>query len=369
VPVNVEARLNGSIGGLDLPGVPLGQAIRLLTEVSGVRATFDLDAMAALGVRLADPIRLKTESSTLGQTLQRILAERGLTYVVQDNQLLVTSLAGKQDILRQTPYTVSDLTDGTPDGDAGLARLVVRLVAPETWRAAGGRGTIEAGGGVLRVVQTDAVHAEIIRFCEKLRTARGLPLASRGEPDRFRLDSRVHRAAALLETPVTLNYLGEVPLERALGDLAETGGATIAVNWIALAAEGKSADAKATLRADRTPLGEALARLLLPLGLSYRVVDRQTIEVTTRQAVENHLELEFYPLAPLVARDRDPAELLERIKAEVAGPTWDDAGGPGVIHCDPSSRCLLVLQSQPVQVQVEKLLARLAADEKHAPGE
>ena len=51
--------------------------------------------------------------------------------------------------------------------------------------------------------------------------------------------------------------------------------------------------------------------------------------------------------------------MIEQIKGRVAGSTWSDAGGPGVLHLDGPSGCLIVLQSQPVQAALERLLAEL----------
>ena len=95
----------------------------------------------------------------------------------------------------------------------------------------------------------------------------------------------------------------------------------------------------------------------MPLGLGYRAVDGQTIQVTTRKAVAGRLELEFYHVGDTLGKERTASALIERIKSRVAGPTWSDAGGPGVIHFDPASGCLIVLQSQPAQLAVESLLS------------
>ena len=45
------------------------------------------------------------------------------------------------------------------------------------------------------------------------------------------------------------------------------------------------------------------------------------------------------------------------LKARVAGAGWSDVGGPGEICFDPPSQYLLVLQSQPAQAAIERLLA------------
>ena len=82
--------------------------------------------------------------------------------------------------------------------------------------------------------------------------------------------------------------------------------------------------------------------------------------MTTRKALTGRLEVEFYKVDSLLAKAKGAAALIEQIKSGVAGSTWSDAGGDGVIHFDPASKCLIVLQSQPAQIALEALLAEKA---------
>ena len=131
------------------------------------------------------------------------------------------------------------------------------------------------------------------------------------------------------------------------------------IDRLALSAAGASDRTGASLTADKQPLGEALDELLRPLELQYRVIGATTLQVTSRKAVSARLELEFYPAADLLTGGRTGPELVEQIKGRLAGSTWSDAGGPGVLHFDQPSKCLIVLQSQPVQAALERLLAEL----------
>ena len=44
---------------------------------------------------------------------------------------------------------------------------------------------------------------------------------------------------------------------------------------------------------------------------------------------------------------------MEKIKGQVAGQSWNDAGGPGQMVFDKASGYLVVLQPQPIQVKVQ----------------
>ncbi|MFH1924519.1 MAG: DUF1559 domain-containing protein, partial [Planctomycetota bacterium] len=362
VEVDVEGRLADPILKIGFLGVPLVEAIELLSQVSTLGITFDLEAMAELGVSVRDPVTVEVSDATVGDVLEAVLAARGLVYVVVDGQILVTSPESRRNSLRTVTYRVSDLTGPDPAALAALAESVEKLVAPDTWQRGGGRGTIEAAEGVLTAAQTEAVHYRILAFCEKLRSARGIPLRSRHDPEKFTLATRSDRARAKLSRPITANFHEPAPLARIAADLEALSGAGILVDWAALASQGLSPEARGSLSADGQPLSEALDLLLEPMDLAYRVVDADTIEITTRKVLADRLELEFHPLADLLTGERTASSLMDRIKDEVAGATWSEANGPGLMHLDEPSGCLIVLQSQPVQLALEALLDRCRAE-------
>jgi hypothetical protein len=235
--------------------------------------------------------------------------------------------------------------------------LIQQLVAPDSWAPAGGRGTIEAGAGVLAVVQTALVERQVAEFCEKLRLARGLPLRDPARLGQLTLATRRQTARSTLDEPVSANFQAATPLAAIVADLERSTGADILVHWLDLAEHGVTVRSNASLRAESLPLAEALSDLLAPIDLAYRVVGAKTLEISTRKAIAARLEIEFYPAADLAGAG-DPEALAERIKDEVAPATWSDAGGSGVLCFDEPSRCLIMLQSQPVQFEIEALLAR-----------
>jgi len=369
--LDVQTRLGTMIPKIEIEALPLADAATLLSQIGSVQITFDLETLAQLGVKLDDPVTVKRSGSSLAQILEAILDPFGLTYLVEGDQILVTSPRRTENPLRQMRYTVSDLTEAQPAAMAQLVDLVVRLVAPESWRVAGGRGTIQPDGGALDVLQTDTVHHELLAFCERLRLARGLPLRSRGDHARFSLSTRPGMAAQNLSRPVSLNFREPARLTRIVSDMEEAGGVSIHINWLMLVGEGMSARTTGTLTAQKMPLAEALGQLLEPLGLAYRVIGVDTIEITTRRAALAKLDLEFFPVGDLLDKGLAVDSLVEPIKERLAPDTWSDAGGPGVLYFDQLSRCLIVLQPQQTQVSIEILLDGVRAElqRKQQPAE
>jgi hypothetical protein len=360
--VDVSAALEDPVVAFEWNEKPLGLGVEQAAALLGLPVTFDIDACEQLGVSLDDPVSVALRQTTVGEILEAMLARRGLAYLVSDGLVLATAPEDRRTALHPVRYSVSDLAGTEKAGLEELARRLRKLVAPESWQEAGGRGSIEVVDGAWRVVQTDPVHYQILTFCERLRVARGKPLRSRYPAATFALGTRLDRLQPALREPVTLNFHEPAPLSEIVGQLNQQTSAKIVVDWLALAREGTLPQVEATLSADHRPLGEALEQLLHPLGLTYRAVSATTLQVTTPKAVAARRELEIYPLARLLSPDVTAEAIQQRIKTEVASATWSDTRGPGVLDFDPPSQCLLVLQSPPVQAQVEALLAHIGAE-------
>ncbi|MGA2257161.1 MAG: hypothetical protein ABSG53_21110, partial [Thermoguttaceae bacterium] len=335
----LQVKLDVPIAKISLPNIPLADAVQLISAMSTLPVSYDPDALEELGVSLHDPISIEVANSTVGKTLEAIAAKRSMTSNVENGQIVLTSTADHRESLRPVNYTVSDLTGGNAQAAADLATLVQRLVVPESWQASNGRGTVAVTPDVLRITQTGHVHYQIIVLCEKLRVARGLPTKSRLDPKRFVLTTRAARARTILDQIANVHASVPASLGSLLDQFKQPAGTEILIDRPALATIGISENATGKFNADKLPQGEALRQLLEPLGLSWRAVDANTLQITTQKAVAGRMELEFYPVGKLLA-GQPPAALIERIKTELNGATWGAGGEAGAVHFDPLSQCL-----------------------------
>jgi hypothetical protein len=358
--IDVRPRLAMRIPQIELPPMPLGEAVDVVSNIAGVPVSFDPQAMSELEVSLRDEVEVNLSGATVEEIFRAVAGQRGLVPVVEEGLVFLTSPAEHRQRIYAVKYTVSDLTGDDPEQVDEVAALVLKLVVPESWRPAGGPGVIEPAGAAIRVHQTAPVHRQVLIFCEKLRVARGRPLRSRRDPELFRLATRRSQAQAALGRPVTANFHDPVPLAEIVSHLGRAAGVDIFVDRVALHAAGLSGEAPATLSTRQEPLAAALDRLAGSAGVAWRVVDARTLQITSPKALRAHLELEFYPIKPLLGPGRSGPGLAEALQTRVEPGTWSDGGGPGVVHFDEPSGCLIVLQSQPVQVAVERLLHEMA---------
>jgi hypothetical protein len=355
--VDVTARMADPLPGIELTEVPLARAIELLATAGTLPITLDADALRQVGAGPRDPISLRLESTTVGEALQAVAAKRGLAVTVENGQVILATPAEQRETLRTVPYTVSDLTGDDKAATAEFAALLRKLVVPESWQGAAGRGTIEAKQGSLVVTQTRDIHEQVVAFCEKLRNARKKPLRRRERPERFTLATRTSQAREMLERPVTANFHEPAALGKILAFVAKATDTDILIDHAALAAAESSVAVETSLTVEKKPLGAVLADSLRPLGLAYRVVGPSVIQVTTSEAAEERMELEFYPVAKQLSGGATAVKLIERLKTAAAAATWSDGGGSGEVYFDAPAQCLIVLQSQPAQAAIERLMA------------
>ncbi len=362
----LEKQLSRPVKKLSLPPTPLANVVRLAASIGSLQVSYDPDAMQELGVTLRDPITINASGATVATLLDKIAAARGMAVEIDHGQILLTSKAEFRNALRTVPYTVSDLTAGDAHAAAELARLIQRFVLPEAWQLAGGEGSIEVSPDVLRIKQSGRVHHHILVFCEKLRVARGLPTRSHGDPKAFSMETRSSRAKTILDQIATIDIGKMTTLSDILDQVKQPAGMEIFIDRPALVAAGISENIAAKLRSENLPQVVALRQLLQSLGLAWRVVDANTLQLTTSAVVAARLELEFYPPGKQLA-GQPPEALIERIRSGIHGAAWDGDGATGAIVFDPPSQCLLVLQTQPAQAAIEALLAQGANKAKQSP--
>lgn len=354
------AGLARTVPAVQFDETPWVEAISLLAALGSVPVTIDADVLAPLEVDLHEPVSLRLESPTLLEALDRVADQAKLRAKLVEGQVLVTAPDGFRGELQRARYSVADLAADSA-AMAELALMIERLVAPERWRKAGGEGSITAADGALEIVQTPDVQYEVLVFCEKLRLARGRPLRSRLDPARFALETRGSRFAAALDRPMTANFQSGAPLAEVLGYLAGAAEVDILVDRLGLSAAGVTDGKVVVLSVDQEPLRGALEKLLAPLGLAHRAVDGDVLQVTSRARVEARLELEFHPIGPRPPGELAPETLIEQLKSRLPAARWAEGDAPGGrVVFDAPSRCLLVLQSQPVQAAIERILSQSA---------
>ena len=127
----------------------------------------------------------------------------------------------------------------------------------------------------------------------------------------------------------------------------------ILVDHAALAAADTSDLVEATVTADRQPLASVLADLLRPLGLTYRAVGGDVIQVLTTEAADERLDLEFYSIAAWLRASPQTGRGDRTGQGQDRGNGLERHGRAGRGLLRRPLRSLLVLHSQSAQAVIQ----------------
>lgn len=351
--IDLAARLNDRLPEIELT-TTLSELVDLLSQISTIPITLDLNRLAAAGVQPDASVTLKMTDATIADILDEALRPFELKYVEVGDQLVVIDANQPSEELVTAALRVGDLLKSEGDAER-LAGLVESFVNPASWQTAGGGGSLEIVGQTLTIEQTPAVKRQVMEFLGLLRRARESAPARDKRPAAS--GTRWSLLRDKLATPVTANFAEPAQLKEIAAHLQKVVGVEILFDGLAVAETGASPLSRVEFAANKEPLGEALDNLLEPLGLAYRCLHGKRIEITSVQQAAQDLEVEFYSIKPLLA-ETQPDELAASIRREVSPRAWREVGGPSALALDGPSSYLIVLAPQSVQIQLERWLEK-----------
>ena len=147
---------------------PLEDVLTYLEDYHEIEIEIDQQALDDLGVDSGTPINRSLSSISLRSVLSLILSSLDLTYVIEDEVLLITSVEEARTHVQTLVYPVGDLVHSAaaqgPHID-DLIEVISSIVAPED------SGMIVAFDSYLVIQHTEAAHEEIQRLLTALRKA------------------------------------------------------------------------------------------------------------------------------------------------------------------------------------------------------
>lgn len=117
-PSEAEAKINRALRektSVDFRETPLADAIDYLKTRHGIEIVLDGRGMSEAGAGPSTPITRNLNNISLRSVLKLILGDLGMTYVVKDDVLLITSIEAADSMTTVRVYDVGDLVIPIPD--------------------------------------------------------------------------------------------------------------------------------------------------------------------------------------------------------------------------------------------------------------
>jgi hypothetical protein len=363
-PVNVKARLDDNVSGLQFKQVPLHLALRTLTQLTTIPIWLDPLVLGRLNVSPNAEVNLLVKDRTTAQTLDDLLQPFGLAWYDSGTGQIVISTPQERDGRTVTVrYDIRDLCGGDPQRAAVLANWVPRLVEYGTWEGQVEQasdsslvlGKVVADNGVLVVDHFDHVQCRVLNLFERLRDARQLPRKSPISNDRLQL-SPPGVDLQLVQEPVSLRVWQDRVIAEIAAQFERQAEVVILIDWPALHAAGWSPQDGMKYFCSELPLRDALEAWLHPLGLGVRVWDARTLEITSQDSLLRDHEIRFFSLAPRELTEAQVTQVGERILQRL-GTLRMQPEGDGAIVYDAISNCLIASLAPLELAEVAALLA------------
>ncbi len=158
---------------------PLSDVIDWLKDHHHIEIQLDNRALSDVGIGSDTPVTKNVMGPTLRSALRLLLRDLNLTYMIQDEVLLITTLEEAESRLTTKVLDVSDLVvcrdkdDDLWDDYDTLIDVITISIKPTTWDQVGGPGAITGASlgtaKVLIVSQTQEVHEDIAPLLAAIR--------------------------------------------------------------------------------------------------------------------------------------------------------------------------------------------------------
>lgn len=388
---------------------PLAEVAEKLHEELKIPVLLDRRALNDLGVTPETAVSFKISGILAKSALRLLLSELGLTTMIRNEVLLITSPDIADNHLLTITYDVTDLVvvaEGEePDFDS-LIDMITKTIKPTTWDGVGGTGSVQpyqsVGITAIVVSQTEDVHEQLAQVLADLRALRRpvkepktkdaaqnaaplekhAPLELSQTEKASRLTEKIIRAS--LKKSITLDFVEEPLLDaiafleketaqtfhvdkRGIG-IVETAGMFVEQKRLTAEDVDKQLnETKITLHLTNVELETALDAILRDTDLAWTVRD-ESICITSQDEADSIFFVRTYDVSDLPAYRAENGEaipdfdnLLETITKTIRPTSWDGVGGTGSVQPVNTGgiQALVVSQTWQIQEQVAELLDNL----------
>jgi hypothetical protein len=164
---------------IEFVDTPLSDVIDYLKDHHRIEIQLDIKMLDDVGIGSDTPVTKRLKGISLRSALNLLLRELSLTWIIQDEMLLITTPEEAESRLTIKVLDVADLvvcrdsSDRPWDDYDTLIKMITSTVLPTTWEAAGGPGSIAPANlgmaKALVVSQTYHVHCQIAEVLAKVR--------------------------------------------------------------------------------------------------------------------------------------------------------------------------------------------------------
>lgn len=145
---------------------PLVDVIQSLSDKHKVRIIFEEEWFKNERPDVDVLISMDASGLKLRDVLDQILPPLGMSFIIRDGAIQITSLEYAQDYQYVRQYKLPPFTDGQ---EAKVVGGITKTVSPELWTQGGGEYSASASDGLLTINANRRIHTASVMTLEKMR--------------------------------------------------------------------------------------------------------------------------------------------------------------------------------------------------------
>ncbi|MBT4864387.1 MAG: hypothetical protein HON53_04595 [Planctomycetaceae bacterium] len=337
---------------LEFDDTSLQEAMKTLAARAKLPLLFDETAMSEEGIAIDEPLSARIQNRTAEHAIDRLLKPIGLTWIIENEVLLITTLINAEERFVRRVYDVKGLLDwneqaqrlarGSTEnplpgafhfsGDEVAGDWLIEAIQQHStgpWDAIDGvGGTPDLVDDRLIVRQSQPIQKEVLGMLTVFEDFIQGRLKSGSKAVRrpgysYAVDLAIQQS---LLKKASADFKDSA-LRSVLSVLGKEIGHTILLDKIALSEEGIADDEPISLVLEEISVQSLLTLILEPLGCTY-YVEEGTVWVTTEIAAEETLFVTVYDVRDLLKTESGSGDFISSLQKDTSGP-WEDIEGAG----------------------------------------
>ncbi len=347
--------------GLSYQNQPLIDFARNLFALTQV--PFQLDSQSVIDGQLDPYITISVVGSktNVSDLLTQALEPHNLAWRWNTAQNVIVISPKISEQIEPSVIALDPVLGITKENVEKLINGIQLIIAPATWNTNGGSATIKFSEGQLELEQTSDISQKVQSLLDKLTVA----AKSKANPEDPTLAKSLKtvftQSAEIRDSDGKFYSLQLQPIAQVLNQLRDQEGVTILMNWNELLKENWNPNVQLPWLSKERSFEKTLRELTNSMGLAYRLLNQDTLEITTKQKYWTENRLEIYPCQRQLKKRYTGDQIIQFLKEGIAADLPRQTMTQ-VIY-SPDYECIIAVLPDPLQIRVEKILAQLAERE------
>ncbi len=146
---------------VDFRDTPFSEAVQFLADLQKIEIQLDQRALDEVGIPPDTPITMCLTGVSLESTVDLILRQHDLTWIVWDEVLLITTPDKAAESMTTNVYDLTGLFGHDASASDSLVSLITDTIDPTSW--------CQGGPGAIVTLRTEGLHVLVITQTQKVQ--------------------------------------------------------------------------------------------------------------------------------------------------------------------------------------------------------